>query len=391
MKKMNIDEIFLYIFLPLVALAINGLAIYHLLRFGSLTAISTRLILFLHVSIFIENFGNLPFNINENDMTCNVVGFIPYYGALSNVMCITLLTTVYFNFAFEKSDRNKLVKRFAFPIAFIFPFITLLPITTGSYVTAEYWCMLSHYSKRGETWTFCILYGWVLLALIYYSIVFSYTLYHSFSEKVMSKNLLSTVGVYIALSWIALIPNLIFRIVWLFDHFQPNNSLKGFLQTTDFITGISYGLCFAYNYSLFMKHERDSAFTDSSSMPITFATFEEALSDIQDDDNDTNDNDSGTDYISNLNTSLFHSAKGPRTRKSDDIMNVSANSADEHGNDLIRAYLQKANHYHVIEQGQKGTNEDELETPNLINKRRSSTSNVMEVGRHSFDSEQNNP
>jgi hypothetical protein len=384
---MDTDDTLIYIFLPLVSLAVNGFAIYHLLRFGSLTAISTRLILFLHVSIFIENIGNLPLNVNGKDMTCNFVAFIPYYGSLSNVMSITLLTTVYFNFAFEKPERNKLLKRFAFPIAFIFPLITILPVTTGSFVADEYWCMLSHYGKRGETWSFCILYAWIFLALIYYSVVFSYTLYHSWSEEVMSKNLLSTVGIYIAFSWIALIPPLTFRIIWLFDEVPLDEELVVFLDITDYITGIAYGLCFAYNYSLFVKHERDSAFTHSSSMRITFATFEEALSDIQDDDND-NENDSGADYISNLNTSLLHSTKGPKTQQSNQVVDVSANSTEENGNDLIKAYLQKTNHYNIIEQDQRGAAEDESDSPGLVTKRRSS--NVMEVGKQSFDSEQSN-
>jgi hypothetical protein len=77
-----------------IALVVNGFVIYHLLRFGSLTAISTRLILYLHVSVFIEHLSDIPTVYHGRAEICNFIEVLFYYGVISNIMSITLLTTV---------------------------------------------------------------------------------------------------------------------------------------------------------------------------------------------------------------------------------------------------------------------------------------------------------
>jgi hypothetical protein len=197
--------------------------------------------------------------------------------------------------------------------------ISLLPLTTQSYVADAHWCTLDRSSKDGRIWgtlSDCTL----VVALLYGSIKFSYILYYSWSEEVVSKAILSTVGIYITLSWIPWIITLILTFTGLFQE-VPDIANIVLYWPVYYLTPIAYSICFAYNYSLFMNYEHETATArPSSSMQISFAAFEAALSDLREDDADDKDN---YESHSNVKTSLL---------SSNHILEVSVHSVEEISN-----------------------------------------------------------
>jgi hypothetical protein len=356
--------------------ALNGLTIYHLLRFGSLTAITTRLVLYLHVSILIEIVGGAPMVSNGNDEICSYLGFLNDYGDLANVMGVALLTTVYYNFVVEKPNRNNFVRTYAFSIVFIFPLvITLLPMATSSYIASEYWCRLKWESSDGVMWE-NVQNAIFIATLISGTITFGFVLYHSRSEAIMSKRLLSTVGIYVFMSWAPWITALILLFIKLFTP-VAESTFYPIYNSVKYLRSLAYVICFAYSYSLFMNYEMETDQTRSSSLPISFAAFEAAVSNIR-------YSEDAEDGNSSLSKSLL---------SRDNILDVSVNSQSDNNNELIKAYLAKPlrsdqnnnsdSDYTKLEQEDR--TDDSTENPMISNGRIISSGSVLEVGRQSFD------
>jgi hypothetical protein len=335
-----------YIVIAAVALVLNGVAIYHLLRFGSLKAITTRLILLLHVSIFIDNIGNLPLVYNGNDGACLVIGFFYYYGALANILTITLLTAVYYNFVFDKAYRNAWVKKYSTIIVLGVPLITLLPYSTHSYVPNRYWCIL-----KSGTWSYMVYFP-LIVVLLFCSSTFIYILYYSWPDEAISKTLLSTVGTYIALSWIAWIITVILSFVEIFHPFTATGAIS-ILFSMQYFTAIAYTISFAYNYSLFMKYELEAANTSrvDPSLNITFEAFEDAIFGIRfdhdrDNESERASNPAGRNHSVASTRSYSEVIHGLRkSRLSNRLAGADlnkTNAADDNSNNIRMADLERS-------------------------------------------------
>jgi hypothetical protein len=357
-----------YLVVASIALLVNGIAIYYLIRFGSLTAITTRLVLFLHVSLLIENIGALPVVYNGNEGACNVMGFLYFYGVSANILSITLLTAVYHNFVFDKVHRNSFIKKYAFFIAFILPLaVTLLPYSTKGYLADNYWCVVD------TNWAY-VVYVPGAIALFYCSAAFGYILYNTWSEDIVSKRLLSTVGMYIGMSYFAWIVSIITDLVEYFGKEPVSTGSTALDFGVGNVTAMAYAVSFVYNYSLFTKYEMETSNTRSSSMHITFAAFEAALSDIEFNDNDAE---------------IGNKIKPNHSRSR--VLDVSKDSVDANSNNLIKTFLEKnatlANHQKVSEMPTLSV--ADVQNPIFDNVERGSTHSVLEVERDSIDDRNN--
>jgi hypothetical protein len=358
-----------YLVVASIALLVNGIAIYYLIRFGSLTAITTRLVLFLHVSLLIENIGALPVVYNGNQGACNVMGFLYFYGVSANILSITLLTAVYHNFVFDKVHRNSFIKKYAFFIAFIVPLAaTLLPYSTKGYLADDDWCVVD------TNWAYVV---YVPGAIALFSGAFGYILYNTWSEEIVSKRLLSTVGMYIGMSYFAWIVSITTDLVEYFGKEPVSTGSTALDFGVGYVTAMAYAVSFVYNYSLFTKYEMETSNTRSSSMHITFAAFEAALSDIEFNDNDAENG---------------NKIKPSHSRSR--VLDVSKDSVDANSNYLIKTFLEKntilANSQQkVSEMPTLSAAEDSVQNPIFDNIERGSTHSVLEVERDSVD-ERNN-
>jgi hypothetical protein len=302
-----------FLIIAAIAIAANALTIIQLFRVGSLTAITTRLILYLHVSAFIQNIAALPLVYNENDGLCDFMAFMHYYGGLANIVTLTLLTAVYRNFTLDAVERNSFIRDYAFHMSFLIPLVTLLPFTTSSYSSDGVFCTLNINNETADGWSFAIFYIWLTIALVYCSIVFGYAVYHSWHEKGVGQALFSTAGVYIVISWFALMPRLIPRLIALFKHITLSDADQFFQDIpADFAT-LLYCVCFAYNYKAFKKFEKQSSRARSmeSSMHISIADLEHALTDIKYNDSTTD----RSSALSNGRGSSFTHKKNPLHEK----------------------------------------------------------------------------
>jgi hypothetical protein len=382
------DVMIIDVVLVVVVSFLNGLTIYHLLRFGSLAAITTRLILYLHISVFINILGLAPMVFNGNDEICSYIGFIGDYADLSNIMGVALLTTVYYNFVVEKPHRNVFVRKYGFFIVFIFPlFVMLYPIITRSYVATSYYCLLDWDSPNGVLSS--EIQDDVFIATLFYeTIAFGRILFYSRSEEIMSKRLLYTVGIYITWSWMPWITELILFFIQQFTE-VPDITYYLLFGSVNYSRPVVYVLCFVYSYSLFMNYEMEADSTRSSSLPISFAAFEAAVSNIRYND----------DYEEDGNSTLSSSLLShDQDFKANHILDVSANSESENSNELIKAYLERtlknnqnnnnnnnSNPPSYAQLEQEDRTDDSTENPMISNGRIISTGSVLEVGRQSFD------
>jgi hypothetical protein len=138
-----------------------------------------------------------------------------------------------------------------------------------------------------------------------------------------------------------------------------------------------------------MNYEMEADSTRSSSLPISFAAFEAAVSNIRYND----------DYEEDGNSTLSSSLLShDQDFKANHILDVSANSESENSNELIKAYLERtlknnqnnnnnnnSNPPSYAQLEQEDRTDDSTENPMISNGRIISTGSVLEVGRQSFD------
>jgi hypothetical protein len=269
-------------FFIIASLSITGntLSILRLLSEGTLSAVTTRLILYLHVSSLLENIGSLPIIYTGNEALCQTMAVVHYYGGLANVLSITLLTIIYLNFTLEESHRSWAIQNFGGYIAFSLPLITLLPFSTDAYGVTGVWCSLDLEKESTDVWAFIIFYIWALIAIIFCAIVFVYILNYSrrFDDR-MGRTLFLTSGIYILISWCSLVPRCIPRFINLFERVYLTRSEQFFSNIPAFLAGIGYSICLFYNFRLFSKYEKHSSKSMSQqSLSISIADLEAALS-----------------------------------------------------------------------------------------------------------------
>eukprot|EP01040_Poterioochromonas_malhamensis_P016817 gene16817-19187_t len=234
-------------------------------HFETLSAPTTRLIIFLHISCLLQNLCSVPYIYTGNTVLCELMGFFHYYFGLINVFSIVYLTIFYYFTLTRDGDTSRTARdvvnwmsSYGLILPFVFGFIALFPFMDNSYGKVDIWCSLTVSEASANDWAFIIFYLWVLLATTFCSSMFLYLYsYYSKLELQCTERLCSLLGIYILISICCFIPRLAYRIVGLIEPEYEAPDIFSFLAGVPmYIAGLLYCVNYYYSNDDMTKYER---------------------------------------------------------------------------------------------------------------------------------------
>lgn len=209
-----------------------------IIKFGSNT-LSTKLVLYLHISQILQDIFVLPKVFDGIDALCKVAGWLHIYSGMVNIIVVTMMAITYRHlFYFDYYQMQKFMTKYVTYIVFGFPLVSVLPFSTDSYGKVNN--SLCSFHKENETgWFVCFLIWSVITGIACVTLMMT-TLCGVFrSDKTYGMQLLKTLGIYAIATMILWIPKFVVNVI---SYHNYNN-----LQYTDFLisfAGIIY--CFIF-------------------------------------------------------------------------------------------------------------------------------------------------
>ncbi len=205
-----------------LGLLMSGASTFYIFLNSKKNAVSPRLLLYLHLSLLIEEICTLPFIFTPSPGLCKFVGFVSFYASLANIMAMGLLVVHYVNYISSYSPwLMKRIAKHKTRMVFGFPLITLLPFATPDHSygrTNHVFCGLPSDSLTQNIWAIAILHFWlwIIMAIATYRLV--QTLYTALKLDLnIAGKILSTIGIYVLVTMLAWLERTIPRILNLVD------------------------------------------------------------------------------------------------------------------------------------------------------------------------------
>lgn len=246
-----------YLLLACIALLLNIHVVYLCIKHQLLNNPTNRLIFYLHISSFILNIVTWPTLYQGNHSVCEMMSFFHYYGGLANVGVLCFLTYSYRNFVFSiASSYQDLIDKYSGYVIFLFPCIVFLPFSTDAYDTQRQpWCTLDIYDFETQLWAFGTFYVWAISALVVCFAVFISIFRHAFEhDPETGKRMFFSLGVYVIVTWFALLPRCINRVILLFTTILFDYPEQFLTLGPIPIAGIIYSLTFYKNLPDYLRY-----------------------------------------------------------------------------------------------------------------------------------------
>ncbi len=245
--------------------------------YGSITlspsrTIARQLLLYLHLSLIVEEIVSLPFTFTGNRTLCRTTGFLHSYSGVSNVIAMWLITTYSVNYirgGYPKIDQFIYYwKEF---LCFAFPLITIFALISNEYGEQnDAWCELTYIRDKNSAsllLSIMFYYMWIWIFLILSVVLLVVALIDGSSKGgwPMVKSILSSTGAYGLISLIMWIPHTIRKIIG--SDLSEQQDLG--LTIPIYATGILYGALYFWRPKVINLpdkcHVRDSCLEFTSS------------------------------------------------------------------------------------------------------------------------------
>jgi len=273
------DAVYAYYTLAGVSGACSVLVSATLCLYGSLRTPATRLLLLVHLTLFLEELSSLPYIYNPVESLCDTVSFLHFYSGLANAVAVGLLVISYrYHFFEEKADSVKLVFKYSVLLVLGFPLITVLPFITDSYSNNnDVWCTMQVHTKTTNIWAIAIFYFPAWSILLISTIILVYTMCQVYSiDQEIGSNMFSTTGMYSIISILAWIPRSIARFINYGGGEVDNNAFL-YAYIPVYVAGILYTCVFLREKKSLLLFDRWSDWTGdaetSGELRVSF-TFE---------------------------------------------------------------------------------------------------------------------
>ena len=234
----------------------SGFVATSIIKFGSNT-LSTKLVLYLHISQILQDIFVLPKVFDGNVDLCKIAGWLHIYSGMVNIIVVAMMAITYRHlFFFDYYKIQKFMSKYVTYIAFGFPLVSVLPFITNSYGKVKN-SMCSFHKESSMFWFICFLI-WSTMTGIMCIILMLTTLCGVFrSDKTYGMQLLKTLGIYSIATMILWIPKFVFNVL---NYHNYDN-----LQYSDFLTsvaGIIYCFIFLFEKQSLKIFELSSPATD---------------------------------------------------------------------------------------------------------------------------------
>ncbi len=172
-------------------------------RYGS-KSISSRLVMYLHLTLFLADVSTIPYIYNGNSVVCSIMGFVRNYSGLSNIIVVGMMVQTYRNLFIEDTrNTTEFIDNYAEYLAFLFPLVTALPLSmSGMYEGVDdTWCAEPIHSWKQTLWYWVTSLIWTYIIIIYSFISLGNTLYTVYSvDKELGDKLIKTIVMYALVS-----------------------------------------------------------------------------------------------------------------------------------------------------------------------------------------------
>jgi hypothetical protein len=236
---------YMYFFMVIASLAMlfTTFVILNILRYGART-VSSRLILFINISILVDAIASLPDVYVDNKHLCVFMAFMKSYSELINIGVAFLMIVLAYNITFPKSRNSRFVLTNWMMLGlFSFPLFLIIPVATdclGPY--QHHWCSFVH-TSQGNHWFLGVLsidftfIGLTLLVFLWFACQISRSMYASY------KSLFKGAALYSLITIISWIPK-VFTVSSLFPSEFSASEYMFISRITTYLTGIAYGIVF---------------------------------------------------------------------------------------------------------------------------------------------------
>jgi hypothetical protein len=250
MDLLHIGFILYYIF-GILSIIGNMYVSISLIRIGLLSA-PTKLVLYLHLTLVLENLATFPNLYSSVGPICEMIAVIRTYSGIANsfvVICLVLLYRYWF-----VEDSWKIVSflsKYREFIIFGLPLISLLPLSTNSYGDSHsYFCTLQKESLQDRVWGVILYVSVIAVAITFSCLVMTHTVVHVFlTDSRYAKSLFRSVGFYVLFSILTWIPRALAQVGIL-------SYLATFYLT--YISGILYVMVFFYEKEYIKAYEKNT-------------------------------------------------------------------------------------------------------------------------------------
>ena len=306
---MPVTEIFIVYY---AVAAVSGLCsifvVATLFTFGSLKTTATQLLLYLHLTLLLEEFTTIPYAFNGNRGICTFIAWLHFYSGYSNAISTGLLVISY-RYCFMEDTWNimKVIHSRSVQFILLVPLVTLLPFITNSYSNdANVWCLMETNNRATNIWAFSVFYIWAWLILIVSTAVLGYTMYQVYTiDKEVGKKLFSTTGLYAAISIFTWIPRTAARFANFNNEAMDN---EGFVWAyfPMYFAGMMFTLVFMREKKALLLFERMSDWTLDLDNPSVDASFSWESRNALIDQGSSSMNSNGSSQVSSAGSSEKH-------------------------------------------------------------------------------------
>jgi hypothetical protein len=262
--------------IPLTSYALFNILLY----LPTKTTIARQVLLYLHLSLLIQQLVSFPFAYTTSVSLCRAAGFIHAYSGMSNIIAMWIITVYSVNYVhcmFEWVDKALYI--FKDFLCILIPLITLFPLIKNQYGQENNaWCeMTTNLTSENESQI-------ALAVIFYYFWIWFYLIFsiglliYAGTDAILTtgwasaKTLISNTGAYGLVSLITWIPHTLRRL--LEPHLSPQQDLGLLLPL--YITGISYGLLYIWKPSLI--HLPDKPHVRNSTVEFNMSDLESIAS-----------------------------------------------------------------------------------------------------------------
>lgn len=282
------------LFFAALGLLCSGTSSLYIWLSSSRAATTARLLLYLHLSLLLEEICIIPFLYTGSEGLCRFVGFVQIYAGLSNIMAMALLVLYFVSYLTAYSQRLLLfITAYKEALIFAFPLITLLPLSTNAYGrTNEVFCGLPNDTKGANYWAIFTLHLWLWLALIGCCWFLFKTLYKAVQlDKSLAGKIFTTVGIYVMVTMAAWMERTIPRIMALLDpEFHPPHETYLVMVFVLYLMAIVYSVLLFLDPSVLREYGAEVAENERQDMHISWDDMYSVASGMHRSSADSNSN-----------------------------------------------------------------------------------------------------
>jgi hypothetical protein len=215
------------------------------------------------MSLIGELFATIPHLYGYSVAVCEAAQFFHFYFSLANIVVLTLLVESHRSSLLEDFFRSRqLILKYGLFFIVLFPLITILPFTDRGYGLqqeddAHGFCVPSF--NRDAAWELAVFFVWVWLFMFIIAMLMGLLQYRLYrSDKVLAKNLFSTIGLYVIVGIMSWIPRSFERMAR-YSNSDAAEIVYFIAYFPVYISGVLYTLIFLYEQQ---SLERLHAFPD---------------------------------------------------------------------------------------------------------------------------------